>query len=144
MLKKYIYLIIIPIIFISCSKPTVVGEWRTQRDTIFKTIKTSSDMNYYYDLELKEKLASQISDNTIYSFSKDGFLSIDISSPADSADYTFSGSWRLLDSNIIEISIDNNMPSLDGSEKYKIKLSDSLMILESISDTTRKILLEKK
>ena len=144
MLKKYIYLTIIPLIFISCSKPTVAGDWVISQDTLIKDIKTSSEMSYYYDLELKEKLASQISDNTIYSFSEDGLLNIDISSPADSADYNFSGSWSLDGSDLIEISVSSNSPGFNRSEKYKIKLSANLMVLESVSDTTRKILLEKK
>ena len=139
MLKKYIYLIIIPLIFVSCSKPTIVGEWTLSESSAFKAIETSSDMTYYHDLEIKEKLASQILNNSTYSFSENGLLDISVLSSLDSAFYNFSGSWKFLDKEIIEIGVDNSI-----SEKYKFKLSDSLLTLESLMDSTKRLAFDKK
>ena len=139
MLKKYIYLTIIPLIFVSCSKPTIAGNWLVSEETLFKAIETSSDMSYYYDLELKEKLASQISSNTTYSFSENGTLSIEVQSTSDSTYHNFSGSWKSLDSETLEITVDNN-----SSQEYRFKLSDNSLILESLLDTTKKLIFEKK
>ena len=139
MLKIYIYLTIIPLIFVSCSKPTVVGNWSVSEETLFEAIETSSEMSYYYDLELKEKLASQISKNTIYSFSENGLLSIEVQSTSDSIYHNFSGSWKSLDLKTMEIAIGNN-----SSQEYSFKLSDNFLILESLLDTTKKLILEKK
>ena len=139
MLKKYIYLIIIPLIFISCSKPTIVGDWMLSESSAFKAIETSSGMSYYYDLEIKEKLASQILNNSTYSFSENGLLSISVLSSLDSAYYNFSGSWKFLDSEIMEIAVGSSI-----SEKYKFKLSDSLLTLESLLDSTKRLAFDKK
>ena len=137
MLKKYIYLTIIPFIFISCSKPTIVGDWKVYEKTLLDGIDNSEKMSYYYDLELKEKLASQISSNTTYSFLESGILKVDILSTADTVAHTLSSSCNILDSNILEVTNSN------GVSKYKIEIYENLLSLQNLADTTIKVVLEK-
>ena len=138
MLKKYIYLIIIPFIFISCSKPTIIGDWKVAQETLLKEIDNPVKMDYYYDLELKEKLASQISKNTVYSFFENGVLQVEMLSTTDTSSYMFSSNWRVLDSNILEVT------NLDNVTKYKFEIYEDLLSLQSLADTTIKVVLEKK
>ena len=138
MLKKYIYLTIIPFILISCSKPTILGDWKVSEKTLLGGIDNSKKMSYYYDLELKEKLASQISNNTTYSFLENGTLKVDVLSTSDTVVHTISSNWRLLDSNVLEVTNTNDV------SKYKIEIYEDLLSLQNLADTTIKVVLEKK
>ena len=138
MLKNYIYLTIIPIILISCSKPTIIGDWKVSEKTLLDGIDNSAEMSYYYDLELKEKLASQISRNTTYSFLENGTLEVNILSIADTASHTLLSNWKILDSNILEVTNPNDV------SKYKIEIYENLLSLQNLADTTIKVVLEKK
>tara|TARA_Y100001960_G_C14215726_1_gene606509 strand:+ start:56 stop:475 length:420 start_codon:yes stop_codon:yes gene_type:complete len=139
MLKKYIYLIIIALMFFSCSKPTLLGDWKLSKETIFKNIEEFADMNQYYDAELRHKLASKLSENTTYSFLDNGSLNIKTLSLEDSTIYNFSASWKNLDENVLEISKTGN-----DIEKYKFIFDEDLLILENLSDSTKTLILERK
>lgn len=138
MLKNYIYLTIIPFILISCSKPTIIGDWKVSEKTLLDGIDNSAEMSYYYDLELKEKLASQISRNTTYSFLENGTLEVNILSTADTNNHTLLSNWKILDSNILEVTNPNDV------SKYKIEIYENLLSLQNLADTTIKVVLEKK
>ena len=139
MLKKYIYLKIIALIVFSCSKPSLVGDWKISKETLFENIKEISDIDRYRDVELRGKLASKLSENTTYSFLENGSLNIQTLSLSDSAVYSFLGSWKNLNGNALEIAGENN-----DIEKYKFKITQDLLILESFSDSTKVITLERK
>ena len=139
MLKKYIYLTIIALIFISCSKPTLVGDWRVSDETLFNGIENSFDMNYYYEKEMKDKLASKVSENTIYSFLDNGALQIQVLSIFDSIKYSLSGSWKVLGSDLIEVAGPDKV-----IKKYKFKINNDLLALEDLSDSSLKFILERK
>ena len=138
MLKKYIYLTIIPLILISCSKPTIVGDWKLSQETLFKGIENPAKMDYYYDLELKEKLASQISENTVYSFLENGTLQVAVLSTSDTVNHILSRNWKILDSNILEV------VNPDSTKKYRFEINKNLLSLHSLADSTVKVVLEKK
>ena len=95
-------------------------------------------MSYYYDLELKEKLASQISNNTTYSFLENGTLKVDVLSTSDTVVHTISSNWRVLDSNVLEVTNTSDV------SKYKIEIYEDLLSLQNLADTTIKVVLEKK
>jgi len=139
MLKNYIYLTIIALIVISCSKPNIIGNWRVSQETLFDGIENSVGMNQYYEKEMKEKLASKIAENTTYSFLDNGTLNIQTLSVSDSVEYNLSGSWKTLDSEHVEIIGPDKI-----AKKYKFKIDNNFLILENLSDASVKFILEKK
>ena len=138
MLKKHIYLILILLIISSCSSPTLQGDWKVSKNTLIEGIKILDKMNQHYNQEMKEKLASKLSNNTVYSFLDNGILDIKILSGIDTVLHKFSANWKILDSEFLEITIPGG-----ETEKYTFLINENLITLENLSTPSEKLILEK-
>ena len=140
MRKNYIYLTLITLIFISCSKSTPEGDWRVSEKTFIQGMEIPDKINHYYKQEMKEKLSSELSENIVYSFQENGILKISTLSPIDTTEYALSGRWDLSDSQILSIRFEE-----EPFQKYQFEIDKNIMSLSNIQDTSKiyKIILNR-
>ena len=143
MLKKYIYLSIIAIVTFSCSdlSSEIIGEWTLESNTLHSKAKLLisdedvANLGPYKVQEFKEKQASALSLDVVFSFEEDGDISIRYSNKQDS--WTKSGKWNL-ESDILEVSLDG-----DSKKKYSLDLDGNSMTVEDV-DTNDTFKLTRK